>query len=61
MNAPFQLLLPIGLAMTFVFASGVYMTNRGDDIDSTDSLKEAMMWGGGFIIYAVLDYIVLMS
>lgn len=61
MNLPFQLLLPIGLAMTCVFATGIYMSQRGDGICSSDSLREAMLWGGGFIVYAVLDYFVLMS
>ena len=60
MNAPIQLLLIIGLAMLSVFVGGVYMTNRKDGISSSDSWREALVWGGGFSVYAVFDYIILM-
>jgi hypothetical protein len=60
MNAPLQLLLPIGLVLLSVFATGVYMLNRGQRVSLNGNVREALLWGGGFIIYAVFDYLILM-
>ncbi len=60
MTSTFQLSFCIVLAMVCVLVTGSYMMNRGQGICSNDTLREALMWGGGFIIYAMFDYFILM-
>ena len=60
MNISFPHLFTLALAMLGVLVSGIYVSCRGYGICSSDTLREALMWGGGFIFYAVLDYFILM-
>jgi hypothetical protein len=62
MDTSLQFLLPMGLALLSVVVAGVYMLNRGRGIylNNDDNVREALMWGGGFIVYAVFDYMILM-
>ena len=60
MNASMPLFLPVGLVMVTILAAGIYITARGDETSSNNSFREAVMWAGGFIIYAVFDYLILM-
>ena len=60
MNPLLQFLLPIVLAVLCVFVAGIYILNRGRGMCFRDTLRETLMWGGGFIIYAVFDYLILM-
>jgi hypothetical protein len=60
MNTSLQLALPIVLALLCVLIAGNYMINRKQGICSSDNLRETQMWGSGFFIYAVFDYLLLM-
>ena len=60
MNAVQLSFVPIVLAMVCVLVSGIYISCRGQGLCSSDTMREALMWGGGFIIYAVFDYFILM-
>jgi uncharacterized membrane protein YphA (DoxX/SURF4 family) len=61
MSAPFQLpFVAIVLAMLGVFATGIYLSCRSEGVYQNDNLREALLWGGGFIIYAIFDYFILM-
>jgi hypothetical protein len=46
--------------MVCALAAGIFLTCRGQGIRSNDSLREALIWGSGFIIYAAFDYFILM-
>lgn len=59
MNVTFETLL-LGSVTVCALTTGIFWTCRGQGICSSDSAREALMWGGGFIIYAVIDYFVLM-
>ena len=60
MNTSLQLSLPIVLATVCVLVTGNYMINRKQGMCSKDNLQETQVWGIGFIIYAVFDYLILM-
>ena len=38
---------------------GNYLVNRRQGMRDKENLKETRMWGAGFIVYAVLDYFIL--
>jgi hypothetical protein len=50
----------IGVATVCIFATGIYSLSRGQVFYLSDNVKEALLWGGGFIIYAVADYFIFM-
>jgi len=52
--------LPIVLAIVSLVVAGIYWSCRGQGICSNEYIREAVIWGGGFLIYAVLDYYILM-
>jgi hypothetical protein len=60
MNSPLLFLVATGLTILFVFVTGIYLSNRSEGILSNETVKEALLWGGGFIIYAIFDYFILM-
>jgi hypothetical protein len=60
MNASLYLLVIIGVATVCIFATGIYSLSRGQVFYLSDNVKEALLWGGGFIIYAVADYFIFM-
>lgn len=60
MSAPLQVSLLIGLAVLGVLVTGSYISKRGQGMCLNDTLREVLLWGGGFIVYAVLDYFILM-
>ena len=60
MDTPFQISLPIVLVMAGVLVAGNYVINRKQGMCSSDNFRETKMWGVGFIIYAALDYFILM-
>jgi hypothetical protein len=60
MKMPLLLLLPLMIAMACLIGAKIYHSNRAGDLHSNDSLQEAFLWIGGFGIYAVLDYFILM-
>ncbi|MBI3902682.1 MAG: hypothetical protein HY306_07030 [Nitrosomonadales bacterium] len=59
MNITLQMFL-LGLVVVGALTTGIFWTCRGQGVCSSDSMREALLWGGGFIIYAVIDYLVLM-
>lgn len=59
MNPSFQLSLPLVLAILCVLMTGNYFINRQQGVSTRDNLRETRMWGVGFIIYALLDYLIL--
>ena len=59
MNVSFQL-ASIGLLMLAMLASGILWVCRGQGECMNDSVREALLWGGGFLLYAVIDYLILM-
>ena len=49
----------IVLAMALVVIAGNYVINRRQGMRQSENLRETRMWGLGFIVYAVLDYFIL--
>ena len=50
----------VALTMAMVLAGGLLVACRGHGICSRDTLREMLLWVGGFIVYAVVDYFILM-
>lgn len=61
MNTSFQSAILIVLVTLCVFVSGNYITNMVEEMPAEKNWRETQMWGAGFVIYAVLDYLVLIS
>lgn len=60
MNSSFQISSALVLVMLCVLMTGNYFINRHQGIDSSDNLRETKLWGIGFVVYAVFDYLILM-
>jgi hypothetical protein len=60
MDTSLQLSLLIVLAVLCVLVAGNFMINRAQGMSANENWRETKMWGGGFIIYAALDYLILM-
>lgn len=51
----------IVLVMVSALTVGIFFTsNDRQGMQHSDSIMEVLIWGGGFIIYAVIDYLVFM-
>lgn len=61
MNASFKLGILIVLVTWCVFVAGNYLTNMVEEIPPEKNMRETQMWGAGFIVYAALDYLILIS
>jgi len=59
-QAPQLSFVPIALAILGVLVAVVYVTWRKQELRLGDTMREALLWGGGFIVYAVFDYFILM-
>jgi len=60
MNTSLQLSLPIVFAMLCALVAGNYMVNSKQGMSSRDNLRDTQMWGVGFFIYAMFDFLILM-
>lgn len=61
MTAAFHIsYLYVALSVAGVLVTGVCVLCRGYGICSRDTLREVMLWGGGFIIYSIFDYLILL-
>ena len=49
------------LAMLSVLAAGVFISSRSNGTFLKEEPREVLLWGGGFIVYAILDYFILMG
>lgn len=55
-----QLSFAIVLAMLCVLVTGNYMINHRSGMCPIDNARDTQMWGAGFFMYAVFDYLILM-
>lgn len=49
------------LFVTCLLVAGIFVTCREYGICSNQTFREILMWGGGFILYAVFDYFIFMG
>ena len=61
MNTQFYVsFLTMALGMLCVLAAGIFITCRNHGTCTAETVKEVLLWGGGFIVYAIFDYFILM-
>ena len=60
MSPIFQHSVLLLMGLLFALVAAEYSIRRWQGICIGVAWREAMIWGGGFIIYGVLDYFVLM-
>lgn len=60
MTTSLQFIVPVLLLLTGVIVTGNYMVNQKQGMRSIDNLQETRMWGAGFFLYAVFDYLMLL-
>lgn len=59
MNASFQYALPIILILACAVPAGNYLINQKQGLPHSENIRESRKWGIGFIVYALLDYLLL--
>lgn len=47
------------LIMALLVIGGNYLINRRQGMRENENLRETRMWGAGFVVYAILDYLIL--
>lgn len=52
-------ILPV-LALSCVLMVGIRMTSNEQETSLGKSVQESLMWGGGVIIFAAIEYLILM-
>lgn len=51
----------IALLMLSAFVAWIVLTSKeSNKVRSNEALMEVLIWGGGFIIYAIIDYLIFM-
>ncbi len=55
------LFICMALVMVSAFVVGIFLTAKDrKGMQSNEPLKEVLIWGGGFVIYAIIDYLMFM-
>lgn len=47
------------LIMALAVIGGNYLINRKQGMQKDENMRESRMWGAGFLVYAVVDYLIL--
>jgi len=64
MNSSPQMLLLIliftVLVAACIFTAGIVFTFRDQAMRARETFLEMFLWGGGFVVYSVVDYMIFM-
>ncbi|MBI3901659.1 MAG: hypothetical protein HY306_01725 [Nitrosomonadales bacterium] len=59
MNILFVVTFLFVLLLISAFMGGIFLTSLRNGLCPTASLREAVIWGSSFIVYAVADYLLV--